>query len=561
MKDFKLLDHEKMTEEKADIKTKQLFVITEFYPPDYAPTGQLIQELVTYLGQQGNAIKVFTGQPGYAYKQSKAPSIEWQNGVHVKRTCAVNFWPRRIRGKLISGFLFFLRAAFYGLKNFQKEDILLLTTAPAFLPMLGYFFKSLLGLEISYVCLIYDLYPDVAVELGVVSPKSWIVKLWDRVNSLTWHHAQQVIVLSSSMKERILKKHPMLANKIAVIHNWSNPNQIVPIAKSENWFAHQYNLVEKFTILYSGNMGRCHDMYTILEAAYQLQREPVQFVFIGGGAGYQNCIDTVEAWKLENCLFLPYQDRHNITYSLTACDLSLVSVKFGMEGVIAPSKLYSIMASGRPIAAICEQHSYLRQMINQAQCGKTFDNGDGEGLAQFIRQLALDHQLLQKMGSASRNYLTLNFTLDIIAEQYSRALGLSQTSEKRSEVLVGPNIQQGHHPKLIGQILQQAGLLSALQVNAILEAQTTQYRHLRFGEIAISKGWLKPQTVDFILNYVTLANQALQETSLLLTVELDEVLQARTNQSKSLRIGELALLKGWMNPETMNFVLKNAEQV
>ena len=224
------------------------------------------------------------------------------------------------------------------------------------------------------------------------------------------------------MKERVIAQCPEVKDKITIIHSWADPNWIKPIKKQNNWFAQKYNIVDKFTVLYSGNMGRCHDMDTILEAAEQLQGEPIKFVFIGDGAKRKSFRERVNNLGLKNCYFLPYQDKSVLPYSLTACDLSLVSISPGMEGLIAPSKLYGILASGRPVAAICESHSYLRQLIKNAQCGQTFAHGDGSGLAQFIRQLVANASLAEKLGKAGRTYLQSKFTPETIAKQYFQVL-------------------------------------------------------------------------------------------------------------------------------------------
>jgi glycosyltransferase involved in cell wall biosynthesis len=107
---------------------------------------------------------------------------------------------------------------------------------------------------------------------------------------------------------------------------------------------------------------------------------------------------------------------------LTACDLSLVSVEIGLESLVAPSKLYPALAAGRPIAAICPENSYLRELIKDGQFGTTISNGDSEALAAFILKLKSDRQFAEKMGHASRKYLELNFTPEIIAKQYLSVL-------------------------------------------------------------------------------------------------------------------------------------------
>jgi glycosyltransferase involved in cell wall biosynthesis len=398
----------------------QLSVITQFFPPDYAPTGQLIEELVKQLDLQGVDVEVFTGQPGYAFQKANADVVERFGRVKIKRSQTSQLFSGRIRGKALNGVVFSIGAGFYLLKAIRDRNVVLLTTAPPFLPILGYLANVLFG--VPYVCLLYDLYPDIAVELKVVSQQHWLVRSWQAVNRAVWRRSSGLIVLSPAMKQRIQTHCPEVASKTAVIHSWADPDTIVPMAKADNWFARKHDLVDRFTVLYSGNMGRCHDMDTILDAAIRLRDEPIQFVCIGDGAKRSPLKQEVERLGLTNFLFLPYQDRSVLPYSLTACDLSLVSVKEGMESLVAPSKLYSSLSAGQPVAVICPERSYLRQLIHEANCGASFENGDGEGLANFIRLLKADRQTAEQMGQAGRHYLKTEFTPDAIAQQYYKVL-------------------------------------------------------------------------------------------------------------------------------------------
>ena len=415
-------DHVPTETDRIQNNKKTIYIFTQFYPPDYAPTGQLIEELIHSLGPRERKIQIFAGQPSYAHNQNVSARVEQVNGVNIRRTNSTKLWGDRIRGKSINGILFCISALIYGIRSLKKEDSLILTTAPPFLSIVGYILNYLLG--IFYFCIIYDVYPDVAVKLEAVSKNNWLVKIWDNLNQKIWNRSKGIIVLSNSMKDQILSKHPKLEDKISVIHSWADPEWIRSIDKSENWFAQKHKLVDKFTVLYSGNLGRCHDIDTIMRSAYQLKEYLFQFVFIGGGAGVEYCMNLIKLWQLKNCILLPYQEKKNIPYSLTAGDLSLVSIKAGMEGVIAPSKFYSALASGRPIAAICPKNSYLCQIINQARCGRVFENGDSDGLSQFIQELAIDPQLGKRMGQAGRNHLIQNYTPAIIAREYAKVLEL-----------------------------------------------------------------------------------------------------------------------------------------
>lgn len=386
----------------------QLSILTQFFPPDYAPTGQLMAELAQSLSRQGVTVQVFAGQPGYAYDSPLAPQKEVVNGVTVRRTRTVRLWPQRIRGRAVGGLLYCLRSLIKLLPQARRGDLVLVTTEPPYLPVLAYLMYCLF--KQPYLCVVYDLFPEVAVALGVVSRHSVLARLWAALNCRTWRHADAIVVLTQTMRQRILDQCPEIGDKISVIHNWADPDVIYPRPKLDNWFARHHGLSQVFTVLYSGNMGRCHDMDTIMAAAEALRHDPVQFVFVGAGAKNQVCRAQTQAAGLTNCLFLPYQSQADLPYSLTACDLSLVSLVPGVEGLVAPSKLYSSLAAGRPIAAICESHSYLRSLLAEGDFGRAFASGDGDGLANFIRTLAANPTQAQQMGSRGRRYMQQNFT-------------------------------------------------------------------------------------------------------------------------------------------------------
>jgi EAL domain-containing protein (putative c-di-GMP-specific phosphodiesterase class I)/ActR/RegA family two-component response regulator len=398
----------------------QLTLVTQFYPPDFAATGQFMDELAQNLSKQGIDVRVFTGQPNYAFDTQTAPDTEWMGKVWVQRSRFLRGGSRQWAGRTVSSLAFCAHAVWHLLQRQHRGNILFLTSEPPFLQVIGLLLKILFN--IPFVTLVYDLYPEVAVELRVMSPNHWLIRFWDAVNRRVWHAADAIIVPCHTMRDRIVAKVPEVADKITVIHNWADPTWIKPIAKTTNIFAQEHKLVDTFTVLYSGNMGRCHDMETILGAAIELKNEPVEFLFIGGGPKQAGVIEQVEAMGLTNCRFLPYQDKTLLPQSLTACDLSLVSVDVGMEGLVAPSKFYSALAAGRPVAIICEKHSYLRSLVADANCGAAICNGDSKGLAGFIRYLATDPDMAQRMGQSGYRYIQEYFTPFAISQQYYRIL-------------------------------------------------------------------------------------------------------------------------------------------
>jgi glycosyltransferase involved in cell wall biosynthesis len=411
----------------------QLTILNQFYPPDYAATGQLIAELAHQLQSEFSSIEVFSSQPAYAFKRDDLPRWEYLQNISIRRSKSATAGYGRIRSKTLSGIIFFLRACLHLFRHPSRRQLVLLTTAPPFLPILGYFISCFC--KISYVCLLYDIYPDIAINLQVIKQQHWLTKIWDHLNCLAWNKASAIIVLNNTMKDQILAKCPEVASKISIIPNWSDPQEICPIDRDKNWFAWKHNLVDQFTVMYSGNMGRCHDVETLLDAMIILQNTPIQFVFVGSGDKRKFMQSEIKALGLTNCLFLPYQDKEDLVFSLTACDVSILSIDSKMEGLIAPSKLYSYLAAGSPIAAICPDHSYLHQVFADAQCGQAFCNGDAPGLAKYLHELSQNPELVKAMGQSGRAYCIENYTIEKVTDDYLSVFKAVQNDSKQGQFI------------------------------------------------------------------------------------------------------------------------------
>ncbi|MFN7898086.1 MAG: glycosyltransferase family 4 protein [Synechococcaceae cyanobacterium] len=402
-------------------RNARLTVISQFFPPDFAATGQFVDDLSRRLAERGLQILVLTGQPGYAYHSDRADRIEFQHNRCIRRTSISRFWPTRIRGRVVNSLLFCMRTALRLLRQARRGDLLLFTTEPPYLPIVGWLIFLLT--RAPYIVLIYDLYPDIAVSLDVVSNSHPMVRVWRWLHTQTFASAQELIVLSDSMRDRIKEHYPEVKTRISVIPSWADPAKIKPIQRSKNWFIQRHDLHDFFTVIYSGNQGRCHDLTTVMDAAEQLRNHPkVRFLIIGSGAQHRELVDRATAQKLSNVRFLPYQDAEALPAMLAAADLAVVSLLAAAEGQVAPSKLYGHLAAGSPLAVICSEVSYLHREVVKAGCGNSFRTGEGEKLAAWIEQLAADPELCQRLGHASRRHLLATATPELVVQAYAEVL-------------------------------------------------------------------------------------------------------------------------------------------
>jgi glycosyltransferase involved in cell wall biosynthesis len=406
-------------------------IVSQFFPPDFAATGQFIDQISQGLASRGIQNLVLSGQPGYAFHSDRAERIEFQPNRCIRRTSLSRFWPQRIRGRVVNSLLFSLRTFLRLFRQARRGDLLLFSTEPAYLPVVGWF-TSLLT-RAPYVLLLYDLYPDIAVSLGVVSRRQPLIRLWFWLQEQALQSAEELIVLSSTMADHLRIHYPAVNTPITVLSSWADPHWIRPIPKADNWFVQRHSLENSFTVLYSGNQGRCHDLTTLLDAAQLLRHEShIRLLIVGSGAQHDRLVSIVKHENLTNVSFLPYQDVEALPSLLAAADLAVVSLLATAEGQVAPSKLYGHLAAGSAIALICSPQSYLRRELEQGRFGAAFATGEARQLADFIRQLAADPQGREQLGQAARHHLLATATPEIVLQAYAdllaRHLPLGQKS-------------------------------------------------------------------------------------------------------------------------------------
>jgi len=187
-----------------------------------------------------------------------------------------------------------------------------------------------------------------------------------------------------------------------------------------NPFARQHGLVEPFVVLYSGNLGLSHCLEPVIEAAERLQDQDIVFLFIGDG-GKRSKIEA-RARGLRNVRFLPYQPREVLPFSLTCSDVSLVALERGIEGLSMPSKLYAIMASGRPVVGLVEPGLEVARIVAQARCGATVEPGDAAGLAALLESYRSDPERCADEGASGRAWFERHYSRARARREYVELL-------------------------------------------------------------------------------------------------------------------------------------------
>lgn len=409
-----------MKERKTSIR-----IISQSFYPDIVATGELLHELAVKLScGHGIEVDVLTAQPSFV-KKERLTKKELCSGVKIRRLSISYFDKNKLTGKILNSWIFFFRALL-NITFSRKVDWLLIPTSPPLLPFVGTFAKLIKRQK--YIYLMHDVYPEIASKLGYIKHKGWVYYGWDILSKISLKFADKIIVLSDDMKEGLLGWVKDLdESKISVIHNWADEDNLKIISRENNHFLDEFRIRDKFIIEYSGNMGRIHEFDTILNAAKELkENKDILFLFIGAGGKKPYIKKFVEENYLDNVILLPYQNRENLEYSLGMADIHLLSLQEGYKHLAAPSKLYGILASGRPVAFVGESDCYIRKLLEENNCGFQVDIGNFKKLVQKIIEIKNSKDLQEILGKNSRQLFERSFTLDIITNKILKILNIKE---------------------------------------------------------------------------------------------------------------------------------------
>lgn len=404
----------------------KLLVLSQFFSPEYVTSSVLVTQMAEDLAKAGLDVEVLTGMPKeYTQGQVKVARKEKQNGLLIRRVDYLQLSRKSRLGRLLN---YFSLVASMALRwpLLLRYRYVIVYSLPPLLPLLPALMNVFFGKKFVFVC--YDLYPDLAIAMKAISPGCSIDRVMRFTNRLVYRRAEAIVAIGGEMKRYMLQSG-LVADKtgIHVIPNWYDgiPAGYQPIVDKREG--------ETFHVVYSGNMGICQDMDTILQCAVALRDRPdIRFVFTGHG----NKADTIKAEAarlgLVNVEFHGYLMGREYTGMLARAGCFVVSLERGMEGLAVPSKSYSYLAAGRPVLAIIDGQTDISKDLAQYGCGFTVNNGDGGGMASLVLQMVSDRSRTVQMGLNARRLYEDKYTREACTAQY---VGLmNELLTKKTEV-------------------------------------------------------------------------------------------------------------------------------
>lgn len=404
-------------------KPNVVFVLNYFYP-DVASIAQLLTDLVVHLQNDFN-ITVITAQPGYAGEQVNESKritygkLENINIIRIKLP-TVNKRNKFSRLRYISTYFFY---AVWMLIRQKNVDLIYTTSQPPILGgligTLGKVFKR----KAKHVYNIQDFNPEQAEATGFMKSKlTFRVAKW--IDNVNCRYADHIVTIGYEMQETLLKRFANReVTKSSVIYNWANEEEIIPIPDDHyrvRGFREQYGLQDKFVVMYSGNIGLYYDLENLISIAKHFHdRKDMVFAFVGEGAVKAIIQDYARENQLDNVHFIPYQKFEDLKYSLNAADVHLVVNQKGIKGVSVPSKIYGVMAAGRPVLGVLESGSEAHRLITESGCGAVSEPQQYNDIINKLDSLySMDRAELHACGIRGRSYLEQHLRKNTSLDKY-----------------------------------------------------------------------------------------------------------------------------------------------
>lgn len=380
------------------------------YYPDQTATGQLLTDLCEDLVRvHGCEVTVVAGPP-------LLPSAPMQpsgrrlvdehrhNGVRILRASGTRFDKRRFVGRATNYMTYFGSACVAGFR-LGRPDVVVALTDPPIIGLAAW--MSHLRYRAPLVMAFNDLFPEVAALLPDFH-SSTINAALQAVNRFLVRRATVNVALGSTMRRRLIEDKGAPPDRTIIIASWADTAAIEP-GERENTFRREHGLSGKFVVMHSGNMGLSQSLETVVEAAALLRDEPaIHIVFQGEGVSKPALEVRVRDLGLTNVSFLPFAPKERLGQSFAAADMFIISLQRGLAGYIVPSKLYGVLAAGRPYVAAVEDSCEVAELTRTHGCGLVVEPGHAGQLAERVRRLYRDRDLADRAGTAARA-LALSF--------------------------------------------------------------------------------------------------------------------------------------------------------
>jgi glycosyltransferase involved in cell wall biosynthesis len=391
----------------------RVLVLNQYYWPGVEATAHLLSELCAALADEFELTVVTGALPA----PRAAPGRQEHDGVRIVRVRSTGYDRAKLAQRALNYVTYLLDALFAGMRE-QRPDVVVCMTDPPIVADVGLAVAR--RFRVPLLVISQDVFPEIAVELGRLENRL-VIGLLRSMIAFYLRRAERIVAIGDTMQRRLESKGAR-PERIVVIPNWVDTTKIVPQPKANEW-AREHDLVDRFVVMHSGNIGHAQNLDALIRATTFLRDlDDLVVTLIGGGARHAALSELAELLEVDAVRFLGYQPREQLSLSLSAADVHVVGLERGLSGFVVPSRLYGILAAGRPVIAAAEGESETAQLVERVGCGVVIPPGRPELLAQAIRSAYDGAWDLEEMGRRGRRYAEEEADRRVAVERYRKVL-------------------------------------------------------------------------------------------------------------------------------------------
>lgn len=400
----------------------KVLILKAYYPPEIAASLYLTTDIVEALAKNNIQVKIYTPTPCRGCTDAQRRIYGSEKKVEKTHGGLVNVYRfsmlKERKNSFLRAFRYTLCLGSQVFHSYREKDIdvLYLASTPPINGLIMSFLKKRLKCKCVYN--LQDIFPDSLVHTGLTRKGSLLWKIGRRIEDFTYRSADKIIVISEDFKKNILAKG-VPEDKIVVVPNWVDTDDVHPIARKDNVLIERYHLdPNKFYITYSGNIGYTQNMDMLLDAAKEITNDDIRFILIGEGAAKVEVEKRVREENIKNVIMLPFQPYADIAHVFSLGDAGLIISKPGVSNNSVPSKTWSIMSAARPVIASFDEESELYSIIRRSESGLCVPPDDPQALKNAILKLYSDKEKRIKFGKNGREFVLKNLTREAGTAKY-----------------------------------------------------------------------------------------------------------------------------------------------
>ncbi len=387
----------------------RLLVLNQYYWPGVEATAQLLTELCEALTEDLD-VKVVTGQ---LHGQEEQPHRSVRNGVEIVRVPSTSFERSKLFARASNYATYLTSALLRGLGG-RRPDVVLCMTDPPIVANVALVIAR--RFRVPLVVISQDVFPEIAVQLKRLE-NPVVMSLLRGLVGIYLRRADRIVAIGDTMQRRLEEKGAP-AERMLVIPNWIDTKRLGPLDKSNHW-SRSWGVDEKFVVMHSGNVGHAQDLDSLIRAGTFLRDlDDLLIMIIGMGARHTELVALAELHEVDQVQFLYYQSRAVLPQSLSAADVHVVGLASGLAGYVVPSRLYGILAVGRPLIVAADAESETAQLVTDVGCGIVVPPGRPELLARAIRDAHDGKYDLEAMGARGREWVEREADRSVAVRRY-----------------------------------------------------------------------------------------------------------------------------------------------